>query len=126
MQWVQDSSRKNVDNLKNIRRNVTRHCRNKKKEYLQFKIEEHETNNKLKNTRKLYRCISDYKKIYHPRTNKVKVEKVEFFTDSHSILSRWWNRFSQLLNIHGVKLMIQLGGRSCIIFSLSLVSARKW
>jgi hypothetical protein len=51
----------------------------------------------------LYRSISDLKKGYQPRTNKVKDEKDELFADSHSILPRWRNHFSQLLNIHGVK-----------------------
>jgi len=32
----------------------------------------------------------------------VKDEKGELFVDSHSILARWRNYFSQLLNVHGV------------------------
>ena len=35
-------------------------------------------------------------------TNIVKDEKGDLFADSHSILARWRNYFSQLLNIHGV------------------------
>ena len=31
MQWIQDPSRSNVDNLNNIRRDASRHFRNKKK-----------------------------------------------------------------------------------------------
>ena len=34
MQWIQDPSRSNVDNLNNIRRDANRHFRNKKKAYL--------------------------------------------------------------------------------------------
>jgi hypothetical protein len=48
MQWVQDPNRRNVDNLKNVRRDVSRHCRNKKNEYLKAKIEELEINSKIK------------------------------------------------------------------------------
>ena len=48
MQWVQDPNRRNVDNLKNERRDVSRHCRNKKNEYLKAKIEELEINSKIK------------------------------------------------------------------------------
>ena len=33
MQWVQDPSQSNVDNLNNVRREATRHFRNKKKAY---------------------------------------------------------------------------------------------
>jgi len=30
-------------------------------------------------------------------------EKGDLVTDSHSILIRWRNHFSQLMNVHGVK-----------------------
>ena len=52
----------------------------------------------------LWACIgsSVTKKGYQPRTNIVKVEKDDLVTDSHSILARWRNHFSQLLNIHGI------------------------
>ena len=39
MQWVQDPSQRNVDNLNTVRREVSRHFRNKKKAYLRAKIE---------------------------------------------------------------------------------------
>jgi len=48
MQWLQDPSQSNVDNLNNVRREASRHFRNKKKEYLIAKIEELETNSKIK------------------------------------------------------------------------------
>jgi hypothetical protein len=50
----------------------------------------------------LYRNISGLKKGYQPRTNGVRDEKFDLVTDSHSILARWRNNFSQLLNIHGI------------------------
>jgi hypothetical protein len=50
----------------------------------------------------LYRGIINFKKGYQPRTDIVKDEKGDMGTDSHSILARWRNYFSQLLNIHGV------------------------
>jgi hypothetical protein len=53
--------------------------------------------------------IIDCKKECQPRTNIVKDEKGDLVADSHSILARWRNHFSQLLNIHGeMKLGIQL------------------
>ena len=76
MQWVQDPSQSNVDNLDSVRREVSRHFRNKKKAYLKAKIEELETNSKIKNIRDLYRGISDFKKGYQPRCNIVKLRKV--------------------------------------------------
>jgi hypothetical protein len=42
------------------------------------------------------------KKDYLPRTNIVKDEKDELIADSHSILARWRNHFSQLLNVLGI------------------------
>jgi len=40
MQWIREPSQSNVDNLSNVRRDVSRHFRNKKKAYLKAKIEE--------------------------------------------------------------------------------------
>jgi len=102
MQWVQDPSQSNVDNLNNVRHKASIYFRNKKKEYLKAKIEELETNSKTKNIRDLYRGINDFKKGYQPRTNMVMDEKGDLVTDFHRILNRWRNHFSLLLNIHGV------------------------
>ena len=51
----------------------------------------------------LYRGINDFKKGYQPRCNIVKDEKGDLVADSHSIVARWRNYFSQLFNMHGVK-----------------------
>ena len=101
MQWVQDTSQNNVDSLKNVRREDSRRFGNKNKEYMKAKIEEHETNSKIKNIKDLYRGINDFKKGYQPRTKIVKDENGDLVTDSHSILVRLRNHFSQLLNVHG-------------------------
>ena len=50
----------------------------------------------------MYGGISGFRKGYHPRQNIVKDEKSDLVSDSHSILDRWRNHFSQLLNLHGV------------------------
>jgi len=93
MQWIQFPSRSNVDNPNNIRRDASRHFRNKKKAYLKVKIEELETNSKIYNVRDLYRGISDFKKGYQPRTTIVKDEKGDLVADSHSIMARWEELF---------------------------------
>ena len=64
MQWTQVPSQSNVDNLNNVRRDASRHFRNKKKAYLKAEIEELETNSKINNFRDLYRGINDFKKGY--------------------------------------------------------------
>jgi hypothetical protein len=53
MQRVQDPSQSNEHNQKNVRFEASRVFREKKKEYLKAKIEELQTNNKIKNTRDL-------------------------------------------------------------------------
>ena len=53
MQWIQDPSQSKVDNLNNVRREVGRHFRNKKKAYLRAKIAELKTNSKIQNIREL-------------------------------------------------------------------------
>ena len=47
--------------------------------------------------------ISGVMKGYQPKCNMVKGEKGDLFADSHSIVARWRNYFSQLFNVHGVK-----------------------
>jgi hypothetical protein len=88
MQWIQDSSQSNVDNLNKIRRDASRHFRNKEKAYLKRKIEKLETNSKINNTKDLYRGINDVKKGYQPRIGIVKDEKGDLVADSHSIMAR--------------------------------------
>jgi len=100
MHWIQDPNRSNVDNLNNVRRDASRHFR--KKAYLKAKIEELETNSKIKNARDLYRGINDFKKGYQPRAIIVKDEKGDLVADSHSIMAKWRNYFFQLLNVHEV------------------------
>ena len=98
----QDPSQSNVNNLKNVRRDASRYFRNKKKKaYLKAKVEELETNSKINNIRDLYRSINYFKKGHQPRTVIVKDEKGDLMADSRSIMARWRNYFSQILNIHG-------------------------
>ena len=103
MQWVQNPSQSNVDNLNSVRREVSRHFRNKKKAYLRAKIEELETNSKIKNIRDFYRGINDFKKGFQPRCHIVMHEKADLFADSRGNAARWMNHFSQLFNVHGFK-----------------------
>ena len=107
MQWLQDPNQSDVDNLKNVRCESNRHCRNKKKEYLKAKIEEPETNSKIKNIGHLCRGIYDFKKVYQSRTNIAEDEKGDLDPDSHSILAVWRKHFSQLFNAHGASEVTQ-------------------
>jgi hypothetical protein len=99
---LQDPNQSNGDNLNNIRCEPSRHFGNKNKDYLKAKINELETNSKNKNIRDFYRGVNDFKKGYQLRTNVARDEKGDLIADSHSILVRQRNHFSQLLNAHGV------------------------
>jgi hypothetical protein len=48
----------NEDNLRNVRREASRHFRNKEREYLKDKITDIEINSKNRNIRDLYRDIT--------------------------------------------------------------------
>ena len=69
---------------------------------LKDKIENLETNSKIRKIRDLYRGINDFKKDCHPRTNVVKDEKGDLVADCYSILAMWRKYFSQLLNYMGL------------------------
>jgi hypothetical protein len=102
LQWLQDPSEINGDNLNNVRCEASRYFRNKEREYLKDKIIEPATNSKNKNIRDLYRRINDIKRGYQPRNNLVKDENDDLLADSQHILKRWKNYFSQLLSVHNV------------------------
>jgi hypothetical protein len=100
LQWLQDPSEVNGDNLNNIKREARRHFRNKAREYLKYKIDELAMNSKNKNIRDLYKEINYFKRDYEPRSNLVKDESADLLADFHIILNRWKNYFSQLLNVY--------------------------
>ena len=88
MQWAQDPSQGNADNLYNVRHEASRYFRNKKKAYLRAKFEELKLTVRQKKIRELYRGINDFTKGYLSRTNIVKNEKSDLVTDSHSVLAK--------------------------------------
>jgi hypothetical protein len=91
----------NEDNLRNVRREASRHFRNKKREYLKGKITEIDLNAKSKSIRDLYRGVTEFKNGYQSKTNLVKDERGDLLTDPQTILTRWKNYFCQLLNVQG-------------------------
>jgi hypothetical protein len=67
LQWLQDPSKINGDNLTIVRCEASRYFRNKRREYLKDKINELATNRKNKNIRDLYRGMNKFKKGYQPQ-----------------------------------------------------------
>jgi len=92
MQWVQDPNQSNVDNLNNVRRETSRHFRNKT-EYLKAKMDDIEINSKTRIS-ETSMAESMTKNGYHPRTNTVMDEKGDSVTGSLRILARRRNHLS--------------------------------
>jgi hypothetical protein len=97
LQWSQDSDKINGDDLNNVRCLAGRHFGNKKREYLEDKINELARNSKNKNISDLYREVSRCKKGYQRRGNIMKDENGDLLADSQKNLNRRKNYFSQLL-----------------------------
>jgi hypothetical protein len=85
---LQDPGEVNEDYLTNVKRETSRHFRNKKREYFKDKINELESNNKNKNIRNLYRGINEFKKGCQPITNLVKDKRGNLLVGPHKILNR--------------------------------------
>jgi hypothetical protein len=108
LQWLQDPSEINGDNLNNVRRESRKHVRNKKRAYLKDNIKELATNNRNKNIRDLYRGLNGFKGTNRPRTNLVKDEHGDLLVDSYNILNREKNYFSHILNGHIASVVRQI------------------
>jgi hypothetical protein len=88
--------------LNNTRHEASRHFSNKKREYLKDQSSEVAMNSKNKSITDLYKGINKFKTGYQLRSNLVKNENGDLLVDSHNILNRQKNYFSQLLNIRRV------------------------
>jgi hypothetical protein len=91
----------NEDNLRNVKREASRHFRNKKREYLKDKINEAELNSNNKNTRDLYRGITEFTNGFQPNSNLLKDERSDLLADPQKTLTRYKNYLCQLLNVQG-------------------------
>jgi hypothetical protein len=68
LEWLQDPSEVNEDNLSNVWWEASTLFRKKKMEYLEDKINEFESNSNNKKIRDVWRAINEFKKCYQPRT----------------------------------------------------------
>jgi hypothetical protein len=68
---------------------------------LKSKITDFQLNSKNKNIRDLYRGITEFERVYQPKTNLEKDERGDLLAVCQNILTRWKNYFSQLLNVQG-------------------------
>jgi hypothetical protein len=75
---VQNPSEINGDNLNNTRRETSS-----------------QQVSKNKNIRDLYRGIKDFKRGHQPRSNLVKDGNGDLLVDSHNIVNKWKNYYSQ-------------------------------
>jgi hypothetical protein len=102
LQWLQDPSEANEGNRSEVRREASRHFRNKKRDYLKDEINELDGNSRNRNIRDLYMSINEFKKGYHLRANSVKDGRGDLLADPHKILNWWRNYYCQLSNVHGL------------------------
>jgi hypothetical protein len=69
LQWLQDRSEINGDNMNNVRCEASRHFMNRQREYLKDKMNGLAMNGINKNIRDLYRGINEFKRGYQYRNN---------------------------------------------------------
>jgi hypothetical protein len=69
LQWLQDPSEINWDNLNNVRGGASRDSGSKRREYQKDRIKKLETNSKSKNIRDLCKGINEFRKGYQLRNN---------------------------------------------------------
>jgi hypothetical protein len=79
LQWLEDPSEVNGDNLINVGCKANRHFRNKKREYLKDKIIELTTSSMNENVRDLYRGRNTFKRGCQRRNNFAKDENGDLF-----------------------------------------------
>jgi len=72
LQWLQNPSQINGDNLNNVRCETSRTFRNRRRVYLKEEIKELETDSENRNIIDLYRGVNEFKKGYQLRINLVK------------------------------------------------------
>jgi hypothetical protein len=76
--------KKNKSDLNNTRCEISRHFKDKKREYLKDKIDELATNSK-KNIRDLYRGINEFKRGCQTQSNFLKNKNGDLLAHSHNI-----------------------------------------
>ena len=72
---------------------------------MKAKVNKLEENSKNKNIREMYKGINEFKKGYQSRAHVIKKHDGTIVADTTSILSRWEQFFSNLLNVNQVLTM---------------------
>ena len=67
---------------------------------MKAKVNKLEENSKNKNIREMYKGINEFKKGYQHRAYVIKKHDGTIVADTTSILSRWEQFFSNLLNVN--------------------------
>jgi hypothetical protein len=88
LQWLQDPSEINGDNLNNARCEANRNFMNKNKEYLKDKIKVLAMNSTNRNIRDMYRGINTLTVSSQPRSNLVKDENGDLFAETFQKCAR--------------------------------------
>jgi hypothetical protein len=89
LQWLQDPSQINGNNLNNVRREANRNFMNKKRKYLKGKIYMLSSHSKNKKITDLYWEKNEFKDGYQHRSYLLKNENGDLLTDSSNISNIW-------------------------------------
>jgi hypothetical protein len=84
LQWLQERSEINCDNLNNVRPEASTNFTNKIRQYTKNKINELAKISKNKNIRDLYKEINEFKRGYQPGNNLVNDDNGDLFADSQT------------------------------------------
>ena len=94
--WLQNPNDQTAEDFSNVRSDICRMFRKKKRDYKKAKLNKLEENSKNKNIRKMYKGNNELKKGYQPRAFVIKKHDGTIVADTASILSRWEQVFSNL------------------------------
>jgi predicted nucleic acid-binding Zn-ribbon protein len=92
IQWVLGPKQSNADDLRNVRCEGSRHFRNIKKAYLKAKIDELETNSKIKNIKDLFSGINDSKEVYQIPKELIKAGGRTIPFEIRKLINSIWNK----------------------------------
>lgn len=96
LNWIQKKTRASADNFKTKRKEATKTCRKKRRNYLNSMLMELNEWEK-DDTRRFYARVRNFKKGYQPRTDFCRDTKGTLIGDKRGILDRWAEHFGNLL-----------------------------
>ena len=86
--WLQNPNYQTAEDFSNVRCDICRTFKKKKRDYLKEKVNKLEENSKNKTIQEMYQGINEFKKGYQPRSYVIKKHNRTILGDKISILNR--------------------------------------